>query len=80
MKTAISIPDSLFDAAERHSKRLGISRSRFFSLAIEHALAKDPRRGVKEKLDAVYAKNSSRLDPRLAAMQAASISSGDEHW
>jgi metal-responsive CopG/Arc/MetJ family transcriptional regulator len=80
MKTAISIPDSLFDAAERHSKRLGISRSRFYSMAIAQALAKDPRRGVKDKLDAVYAKRNSRMDHQLAAMQAASLDSENEQW
>jgi len=80
MKTAISIPDSLFDAAERLSKRLGISRSRLYTMAIEKALASDPRRGVKERLDAVYSKHGSRLDRRLAAMQAASLNSENEEW
>ena len=49
-------------------------------MAIERVLEKDPRKGVKEKLDAVYAKRNSRLDRRLAAMQSASLPGEDENW
>ena len=80
MKTAISIPDRLFDAAERVSRRLGISRSRFYALAIEKVLESDPRRGIKQALDAVYSKEDSRLDRRLAKMQSASVGAQDEEW
>ena len=34
MKTAISIPDSVFQAAEKHAKRMGKSRSQLFSEAM----------------------------------------------
>ena len=34
VKTVISIPDSLFRAAERAAKRLGVSRSEFYQRAI----------------------------------------------
>jgi len=80
MKTAISIPDRLFDAAERVSNRLGISRSRFYAMAIEKVLESDARRGVRQALDAVYAQENSRLDPRLAKMQSASLLAQDEKW
>lgn len=33
MKTAISLPDELFDRVRKHAERLGISRSEFFALA-----------------------------------------------
>lgn len=33
MKTAISIPDPLFDRVEHHASRLGLSRSEFFARA-----------------------------------------------
>jgi metal-responsive CopG/Arc/MetJ family transcriptional regulator len=80
MKTAVSIPDNVFDDAERLAKRLGISRSRFYTMAIQNALAQDPRRGVKEKLDAVYSKTSSRIDRRLARAQEVSLHLEDENW
>ncbi|HVL03323.1 MAG TPA: ribbon-helix-helix protein, CopG family [Acidimicrobiales bacterium] len=34
MKTAISIPDPVFARAEEHARRLGLSRSEFFSRAV----------------------------------------------
>ncbi|MEM6753148.1 MAG: ChpI protein, partial [Cyanobacteria bacterium P01_C01_bin.38] len=33
MKTAISIPDPLFEAAEQFAKRLGLSRSELYAMA-----------------------------------------------
>jgi hypothetical protein len=35
MKTAISVPDVVFERAQRHAARLGISRSEFFAKAAE---------------------------------------------
>jgi metal-responsive CopG/Arc/MetJ family transcriptional regulator len=35
VKTAISVPDRLFERVERHAKRLGLSRSAFFATAAE---------------------------------------------
>ena len=80
MKTAVSIPDSLFAAAERVSHLLGISRSRFYAMAIEKVLEKDGRRGIKEALDAVYSRETSRLDSKLSKMQSASLDTQDQAW
>ncbi|MDP9453469.1 MAG: ribbon-helix-helix protein, CopG family [Actinomycetota bacterium] len=33
MKTAISVPDSVFAQVEHHARRLGLSRSQFFAQA-----------------------------------------------
>ena len=35
MKTAVSIPDAVFDAAERLAERLGLSRSELYARAID---------------------------------------------
>jgi len=35
MKTAISLPDELFKAAEFPARRLGVSRSRLYATALE---------------------------------------------
>jgi metal-responsive CopG/Arc/MetJ family transcriptional regulator len=67
MKTAISIPDALFDAADRAAKRQKISRSRLYAQTVEAYLEAQRAQGVKEALDAVYANESSELDPALAA-------------
>ena len=39
MKTAISIPDPVFREAEKAAKRLGISRSEFFTRAAQRLVA-----------------------------------------
>jgi metal-responsive CopG/Arc/MetJ family transcriptional regulator len=73
MKTAISIPDPLFAAAESASRRMGMSRSQFYSKAVEAFLKANRSRDLKDALNAVYSAEESRLDPALAAMQEASL-------
>ena len=67
MKTAISIPDPLFRAAERAARRQKVSRSRLYAKAIAAYLKSQRERGIKDALDAVYATEPSELDPALAA-------------
>jgi hypothetical protein len=38
MKTAISLPDELFDQVEQAAKRLGVSRNELFTRAVEKFL------------------------------------------
>ncbi|MBN2037754.1 MAG: hypothetical protein JW768_13515 [Chitinispirillaceae bacterium] len=54
MKTAISIPDRLFRSSERAAKKMGISRSRFFSNAVSHYLHDISHSDVTERLNQVY--------------------------
>jgi len=67
MKTAISIPDPIFKAAERAAKRQKVSRSRFYAQAVASYLKSQRDKGIKEALDRVYATENSELDPDLAA-------------
>jgi len=78
MKTAISIPDSLFHAAERAAKRQKVSRSHFYARAVEAYLERQEAKGVKDALDAIYATEDSSLDPGVARMQSLSV--GPEEW
>lgn len=73
MKTSISIPSSLFQAAERLAKRLGIPRSRLYSRAIERYVAQSEEFDVTALLNKVYEHESSKLDPVLGALQELSI-------
>jgi metal-responsive CopG/Arc/MetJ family transcriptional regulator len=68
MKVAISVPDSVFKAAERVSKRMRISRSHLYSKAVEAYVKEHSEDEITERLDAVYAKLSSKLDPALEAL------------
>lgn len=73
MKTAISIPDDIFDAAEAVAQRLGMSRSELYATAVQAFVASQKQRGVKEALDAVYTTEDARLDPVVARLQAHSL-------
>lgn len=79
MKTAISIPDTLFDAAERLAKRLGVSRSELYQRAVVSFIEKHRAEGVTESLDALYESEgiSSGLDPVIEHLQGASIAKED---
>lgn len=80
MKTAISIPDSIFEEAERLAKSRGWSRSQLYSNAVTAFVNNERFSGVREKLDAVYGPNAedSAIDPLLAEAQARSLSK--EKW
>jgi metal-responsive CopG/Arc/MetJ family transcriptional regulator len=70
MKTAISIPDEVFQAADRLARRLGISRSELYATAVAAFVARHDEGAVTRTLDEVYAKTGSRLEPRMKAAQA----------
>ena len=75
MKTAISIPDSLFEEADRLAKLRGWSRSELYANAVTAYVNSERFSGVREKLDAVYGNNEedSAIDPFLADAQARSL-------
>ena len=53
MKTAVSLPDELFHAAERHARRSSRSRSRLYADAIAEYLARHAPDEVTEAMDRV---------------------------
>ena len=79
MKTAISLPDSLYRAANHLARRLGISRSEVFQRALGAYVRAHENASVTEALDAVYLEGgeSGRLDRVLERMQAASLPKED---
>lgn len=77
MKTAISIPDDVFDAAEELAARLGVNRSELYSRAVSEYLEEHLDRVVTDRLNELYDEEGSELDPTLARMQAASVGSDD---
>ncbi len=67
MKTAISIPDEIFDEAERLARRTGKSRSQLYSEAVSEYVARhDPER-VTEQLNRVSETVGEAPDPWLEA-------------
>ncbi|GJD22429.1 antitoxin ChpI homolog [Rivularia sp. IAM M-261] len=77
MKTAISLPDSVFEEAEALAGQLGLSRSELYTKALKEYLRKYNRNQILNKLNQVYSEESSELDPVLAKMQFMSLPSED---
>jgi hypothetical protein len=73
MKTAISIPDTIFELAEKFAHRLGISRSQLYTTAVSEYIQAHKGDNVTEKLNKVYAKESSHLDPVSQALQYSTL-------
>jgi metal-responsive CopG/Arc/MetJ family transcriptional regulator len=74
MKTAISIPNELFEAAERVADRLGLSRSELYQRALAKYLEHQNDAAITEKLNQVYAsEDDGLLDSSLEIMQRSSI-------
>ena len=78
MKTAVSIPNDLFRAADRLARRLKLSRSELYAIALKSFVSVKSADTVTETLNEVYAAEESRLDPTLSAIQYASLSG--EKW
>ncbi|NEQ67305.1 MAG: ribbon-helix-helix domain-containing protein [Symploca sp. SIO2D2] len=77
MKTAISLPDSVFEEAEALAQQLGLSRSELYTKALETYLKKYNRNQILHQLNQVYSNESSELDPVVARMQFMSLDRED---
>jgi metal-responsive CopG/Arc/MetJ family transcriptional regulator len=78
MKTAISLPDELFQQVDALAKQLGIPRSQLYARALNEYLAAHGPEHVTAALDAVYSRTDSSLDPNIVAAQAATLS--EDNW
>jgi metal-responsive CopG/Arc/MetJ family transcriptional regulator len=78
MKTAISIPDEVFVAAEGLAERLGVSRSQLYSSAVAQFIAAHRSNGVTARLNAVYETEAADLDPAMMDLQNLSVPT--EEW
>jgi antitoxin MazE6 len=55
VKTAISIQKSLFEQAEKIARKMRISRSRLFALALEDYIRREQNRELLGQINAAYA-------------------------
>jgi metal-responsive CopG/Arc/MetJ family transcriptional regulator len=69
VKTAVSIPDALFDAADQLAARLGVSRSELYARALARTLAEETDDAVTARLDALFSVQDSGLDPTVKGAQ-----------
>jgi len=78
MKTAISIPDTIYNTAEMVAKKLNISRSELYTKAVRDYVSKHQKNHITEALNAIYSKEDSSLDP--AFLDSQNITIGNESW
>ena len=63
MKVAVSIPDDVFDAAEKASLHMRVSRSRFYAEAVKAYAREHSGEEVTRLLNRVYSDLPSGVDP-----------------
>jgi predicted transcriptional regulator len=78
MKTAVSMPDEVFEQAEALAKLLGVSRSGLYVLALREFIERHTTDAVTAKLNEVYADSDASLDPAIERLQFEWIE--DEGW
>jgi predicted transcriptional regulator len=78
VKVAISLPDAVFDAAERLADELHIPRSQLYAQALEAFVDQHGASAVRASLDRVHGGTAHPLDPVLVRAQAATLD--DEAW
>ena len=73
MKTAVSLPDDLFRAADAAAGRLRVSRSQLYATAIAEFLDRQQAGAVTERLNEVYSQRPATLHPALHRAQLKSL-------
>ena len=81
MKTAVSLPDDLYERAERAAERLGLNRSQLYSEALAKFLLDLGPDPVTERLSQLAGEHAAEQTPAQAAIAARSlIDSGGWRW
>ena len=81
MKTAISLPDSLFERAERVAREMKMNRSQLYAQALEAYLDRLDPEAITAAFNEVYDSVAATLDPVLWEMQLTSLSElAEDEW
>ncbi|MCP3888366.1 MAG: ChpI protein [Desulfobulbaceae bacterium] len=78
MKTAVSIPDKLFAAADQYAKAHGVSRSNLYAKAIAQFLDQHPADYITSQLNNIYKDKQTKVNKTVSALQFHSIEK--EEW
>ncbi len=81
VKTAVSLPDDLYERAEQAAQQLGVNRSQFYARALTkylHDLGSDPVTDRLNELAAEHAKERTAAQSSAAARSM--IDSGGWEW
>jgi len=77
MKTAISIPDPTFEAAETLATRLGMSRSELYAKAVNDYINSHKYQDVTKTLNQVYDEQPESIENEFLTMQVGSLPKDD---
>ena len=80
MKTAVSVPDDIFQKAEHFARREGRSRSEVYSAALREYVARHAPDEVTESIDRAMADLGSQAAQDGFARAAASRILGASEW
>lgn len=81
MKTAISLPDELFERAERAAERLRLNRSQLYARALKEYLERTDPEALTAAFNVVYSTEPSDLDPALWEMQLLTLAEDvEDEW
>lgn len=78
MKTAISVPNDVFELSERLAKKLKVSRSKIFAMGIKKLGEVYEENEVTANLNKFYENERAEIDPIL--MKMAALSLPKEEW
>lgn len=77
MKTAISIPDDVFESADSLAEEMGVSRSELYATAVAEYLAKFKGEEITQRLNDVYRDGGPGLPEPLRRAQARSLDNSE---
>lgn len=73
MKTAISLPDQLFEVADSLASQMKVSRSQFYATALEKYIAEIERCSVTEKINKFIDEHGQEKDDVMDALMIAQM-------
>ena len=65
MKTAISLPDALYEDVEQTARAMGIPRSQLFARAVSEFIKRHKREEITQRLNEVYERIENQTTPEL---------------
>jgi len=73
MKTAISVPDDVFQLSERLAKKLKVSRSKIFAMGVKKLGEEYDEEDIIAQINAVCDEVDTSLDPYWKEMQSRTL-------
>jgi len=81
IKTAISMPKSLFEQAETLAQQLQVSRSQLFGLAVEDFIKRHQSQALLDDINQAYADQPDPIEQtRLSAMRISHRNLVEGEW